>query len=160
MERSTSRPPAKKGVVGTSNNSVQTSRKMKSPPADIFVWGVHPNTSIQDIIADLSESGIEINEEAIKKMSKEDAFLVSYKISVNVENLQKALDPSVWPLRVKVREFIHYARRTNRQSRPQVENQKKSQHQSQVGDNREHGELLVTQNRYDLLANDAAAPDV
>ena len=39
-------------------------------------------------------------------------FLKSYKISVRAEDLQRALDPSVWPLRVKVREFIHYSRKT------------------------------------------------
>ena len=32
-------------------------------------------------------------------------------ISVKAEDLQKALDPSAWPLRVKVREFINYSRR-------------------------------------------------
>ena len=41
--RSGSRPPQKKCVVGTSNNAVLTTRKMRSPPADIFVWGIHPD---------------------------------------------------------------------------------------------------------------------
>ena len=112
--RSSSRPPQKKGIVGTSNNSV-TSRKMRSPPADIFIWGVHPDTTVQDIVADLSESGIFIEEKDIQKKSKPEANLVSYKISVKAEDLQRALDPSVWPLRVKVREFIHYARKFPRQ---------------------------------------------
>ena len=43
--------------------------------------------------------------------SKEEAYLKSYKISVKAEDLQKVLDPSVWPLRVKVRGFIHYSRK-------------------------------------------------
>ena len=37
-----------------------------------------------------------------------------YKISVKAEDLQRALDPSIWPLRVKVREYIYYSRRTPR----------------------------------------------
>ena len=50
----------KKSVTGTSN-SLLTGRKMKSPPADIFVWGVlHKDTSVDDIVKDLAESEIVI----------------------------------------------------------------------------------------------------
>ena len=105
--RSSSKP---KPVVGTSNPIV-TGRKMRSPPADIFVWGVHPETSIEDIVNDLAESGIVVKDSDIIKKSKEEAYLCSYKISVPAADLAKALDPAIWPLRVKVREFIHYARK-------------------------------------------------
>ena len=87
---------------------------MRSPPADIFVYGVHPATTKEDIVLDLAESGIVITEQCITKKSKDDAPLNSYKISVKAEDLGKALDPSVWPLRVKVREFIHYSKKNNR----------------------------------------------
>ena len=100
----------KKFVVGTSN---QAGRKMRSPPADIFVYGVHPDTTPEDIVQDLAFSEIIIKTEDITVKSKEEAYLKSYKISVKAEDLQKALDPSVWPLRVKVREFIHYSRKTS-----------------------------------------------
>ena len=98
----------KKCVVGTSN---QTGRKMRSPPADIFVYGVHPDTTPDDIVEDLACSNIIIRAQDIVIKSREEAFLKSYKISVKAEDLQKALDPSVWPLRVKVREFIYYSRK-------------------------------------------------
>ena len=49
-----------------------------------------------------------------QKKSKDEAYLCSYRISVPAADLQKALDPALWPLRVKVREFIHYARKTPR----------------------------------------------
>ena len=39
----TAQTASKKGVVGTSNPEIN-GRKMKSPPAAIFVWGVHPET--------------------------------------------------------------------------------------------------------------------
>ena len=42
-------------------------------------------------------------------MSKPEANLCSYRISVLNTDLQKALNPSIWPLRVRVREFIHYS---------------------------------------------------
>ena len=90
---------------------------MKSPPADIFVWGVHPETTIEDIVNDLADSNITVKETDIEKKSRDEAYLCSYRISVPASDLQKALDPSIWPLRVKVREFVHYAKR-NPKSKP------------------------------------------
>ena len=91
---------------------------MRSPPADIFVYGVHPDTSPEDIVQDLAFSDIIISTQDITVKSKEEAYLKSYKISVKAEDLQKALDPSVWPLRVKVREFIHYSRKFSAGNNP------------------------------------------
>ena len=105
------KPQKTKAVVGTSDKA---GRKMKSPPADIFVWGVHPDTSIDDIVNDLAESNIVIKATDVEKKSKEEAYLCSYRISVPAGDLQKALDPAIWPLRVKVREFVHYAKRNPR----------------------------------------------
>ena len=67
---------AKKAVVGTSNSSVP-GRKMRTPPADIFVWGVHRDTSVHDIIKDLEDSDIKISEGDIEKKSKPEANLCS-----------------------------------------------------------------------------------
>ena len=108
-----------KPVVGTSDSNL-TGRKMRSPPADIFVWGVHPLTSIEDIVNDLAASGIDIKDSDVEKKSKPEAYLCSYKISVPIPDLTKALDPSIWPLRVKVREFVHYARKNPRQNSGQT----------------------------------------
>ena len=101
----------KRVVVGTCSSN-QAGRKMRSPPADIFVYGVHPDTTKEDIVQDLATNDIIINIQDIMQKSKDEAFLKSYKISVKAEDLQKSLDPSVWPLRVKVREFIHYSRKS------------------------------------------------
>ena len=46
-------------------------------------------------------------DQRISQFSLEQEWLESF-ISVPVEDLKKALDPTVWPLRVCVREFIHY----------------------------------------------------
>ena len=163
-DRSSSRPPKQmKCVVGTSNNAVQTSRKMRSPPADIFVWGVHPETTLQDIIADLADSGVIVEEKDIEKKSKPEAFLCSYKISVKAEQLAIALDPNVWPLRVKVREYIYYSKKNPRQDRHDRQaghsgqavgghagHGQHQQHAVQVGPQSEHGELPLVHNRYEL----------
>ena len=50
-------------------------------------WGVHPDTALEDIIADLADSGVVILEKDIEKKSKPEAFLLSYKISVKAEDL-------------------------------------------------------------------------
>ena len=101
-------------VVGTAG--ITAGRKMRSPPADIFVWGVHNATTIEDIVGDLADSEIIIKEEDVIKKSNKEAYLSSYKISVKAEDLQKVLDPYVWPLRVKVRPFIHYSRKPKQNS--------------------------------------------
>ena len=88
---------------------------MRSPPADIFVYGVHPLTSVEDIVADLAESDVKIEVTDIFPKSKAEAFLKSFRISVKAEDLQKALNPAIWPLRVKVREYIYYSKRNLRQ---------------------------------------------
>ena len=73
-ERSGSQSRQKKFVVGTSN---QSGRKMRLPPADIFIFGVHPDTSPDDIVQDLACSDIIIKPEDIVKKSKDEAFLTS-----------------------------------------------------------------------------------
>ena len=158
--------------MGTSISTGQTGRKMRSPPADIFVYGVHPDTTEEDIVQDLADSDIIINIGDIVQKSKEEAFLKSYKISVKAEDLQKALIPSVWPLRVKVREFIHYSRKTaanhqrngqahrgaegggtlgqhQGQSRDRATSQEGGQHQH-AGDLRGQPPHLLAPNRYAL----------
>ena len=111
----------KKIVVGTSN-SVLSGRKIRSPPADIFVWGVHPETTLEDIENDLAESDIKIETKDILKKSKTDATLNSYQVSVPAAEIQKALNPDIWPLRVKVREYIYYSKKP-RQNNAQQEQQ-------------------------------------
>ena len=62
--RSSARP---KPVVGTSDSNM-TCGKMRSPPADIFVWGVHPDTTHEDIVNDLASSDIVIKESDITNL--------------------------------------------------------------------------------------------
>ena len=123
---------SKKGVVGTSNPAI-TGRKMKSPPAAIFVWGVHPETTTEDIVNDLAASDIHIEAKDIEKKSREEAFLMSYKINVPGDQLTKALNPDIWPLRVKVREFIHYKKK------PQSRSQQGGAQQAHDGRGHSHG---------------------
>ena len=140
----------KKFVVGTCSSN-QGGRKMRSPPADIFVYGVHPDTTKEDIVQDLAINEIIINIQDITQKSKDEAFLKSYKISVKAEDLQKALDPSVWPLRVKVREFIHYSRKstanhlrnTAGSSDRQVAGQGQHGVQAHAGDQAQQTEVVV-----------------
>ena len=115
-------------VVGTSVANT-SGRKLRSPPADIFVWGLHQETTVDDLVKDLSESGIVVEPTGVVKKSKEGAALLSYKISVRAEDLSKALDPSIWPLRVKVKEYIYYPKKkpNNENSDQAIPTQQQSQ---------------------------------
>ena len=108
------RQPSKtrKFLVGTLNTNDKAERKMKSPSADIFIYGVHRETTEEDISNDLRESDIIVDVKDIVKKSKPEAGLNSFKISIKAEDLKKALNPEIWPMRVKVREYIYYSKRT------------------------------------------------
>ena len=45
-------------------------RKMKAAPADIFVWGVNPDITVDDIIEDLAASEINVNREDVEKKTR------------------------------------------------------------------------------------------
>ena len=49
-----------KVIRGTGAVREEGLRKMKTAPSDVFVYGVHPSTSKQDIIDDLKFSGVNI----------------------------------------------------------------------------------------------------
>ena len=74
--------------------------------------------------------------ENILKKSKDEAPLNSYKISVQASDLQKALNPEIWPLRVKVREYIYYP------SKPRQQNEQRRGQQNQQGQHlgQQHGQ--------------------
>ena len=113
-----------KFVVGTACTS-SMGRKMRTPPADIFVWGLHPDTTVEDIVNDLASSDIKIEASDVERKSKDGAPRNSYRISVPATDLLKALDPSIWPLRVKAREYIYYSSKKKQQpndsSKPETE---------------------------------------
>ena len=113
--------PRDKPVEGTGGaRSDGGNRKMKTAPADIFIWGVHPSTTPEDIVEDLGYSGIVVTVGDIEKKTRQDeerpAGLDSYKITVKAEDLSKALSPDVWPLRVRCRQWVHYSNRRSARS--------------------------------------------
>ena len=136
---------------------------MKTLPADIFVWGVHPSTTVEDIVNDLCESGIRIEKTDIEKKSKPEATLCSYRISVPATQLNEALDPKIWPLCVRVREFIHYS---NKPRQPRSNSGKTTdplaftdvqQHQRQSSGNMASYYGVPTFSRFEPLNNVAMA---
>ena len=136
---------------------------MHAPPADIFVWGMHPDTTDEDIVNDLAASDIKIEVKDVEKKSKEEAPFNSYRIRVPAPDLQKALDPSIWPLRVKVREYIYYPKKKDSQSQSQT-NQINSHNSSSNPQHAVHQQMMmnvqppvVVSNRYDALSSDNVA---
>ena len=133
---------------------------MKTPPANIFVWGLLSETNKEDIIADLSLSGIHIDESSIEKKSKPEAKLSSYRISVPANFLTVALDPSIWPLGVRVREYIFYSKRRENNndgqesSRQQNGNRTRNQTDFSFHQHQPVGQVAIsTDNRFEVLSD-------
>ena len=148
---------------------------MKTAPCDIFIYGVHKSTEVADIIEDLAASEIEVKQEDIVKKTRENATVDCYKITVKAEDLEKALRPETWPLRVKAREWIYYP--SKRQGRgpagsgsqpPPAEQFGQHRHASQqqpatqpggqppvVGQQLDNP-AIVLQNRFDVLGGNTA----
>ena len=140
--------------VGTLNTVETTGRKMRSPPADIFIYGVHKETTEQDIVDDLKESEIMIDIKDVVKKSRPDAGLNSFKISVKAQDLQKALNPAIWPMRVKVREYIYFKKKPDQAYRGNaghVGGGSGDQQQLLGAGGRDQG--VTTQNRFEVLNN-------
>ena len=86
---------------------------MKVAPVDIFVYGVHKDTTFEDIIEELKYSDIDISKDDIVEKTRERSSVKSFKLSIRAEFLEKALKPETWPLRVKVREWVYFPRKRN-----------------------------------------------
>ena len=85
--------------------------------------------------------------------SKPEAFLKSYKICVKVEDLQKALDPSIWPMRVKVREYVYYSnKKSNSEGREKSEGKSADSGHQSSGDTNMVTQEQETVNQDGLLA--------
>ena len=104
---------AQKFVLGTGNrNTAGAVRRMKTSRADVFVYAVDPDTTVDDIVADLAYSEIEVAASHVVKKTREGSTgLDCYRISVKREDLVKALHPDTWPAGVRVREWVHYPAR-------------------------------------------------
>ena len=55
---------------------------MKVAPVDIFVYGAHKDTTIDDIVEELKFSDILVNKENILEKTREGSNVKSFKISV------------------------------------------------------------------------------
>ena len=83
-----------KAVSGTFSGSTDTgARKMKVAPGNIFVYGVHKETTTEDIVEELGYSDIVIAKEDIDEKTREGSNVKSFKIAIKAEFLEKALKP-------------------------------------------------------------------
>ena len=57
-----------------------------------------------------------------------------YRISIPATQLEKALDPSIWPLRVKVREYIYYPKKKSNQTSDENTNSSGQQNRNNNSD--------------------------
>ena len=134
------------------------------------MWGVHRETSIEDIVNDLAESNIKIESTDIQRKSKDDSAVHSYKISVPAADLEKALCPDIWPMRVKVREYVYYPRKKVEDNKENEESKRSTTEEvtgitnlqntpnptAQISEQN----VITTFNRFDPLNTDAAKKDL
>ena len=48
------------------------------------------------------------------QLKSKESYLHSFKVSVPASDIDKALDPGIWPLRVKVREWVYYSNKNKK----------------------------------------------
>ena len=82
-------------VVSGSRKDDST-RKMRSAPADIFIYNVNPKCTVENIVDDLKASNICVAKSDVIRMSKSAPadsrpLLDSYRITLQAEDFQKAL---------------------------------------------------------------------
>ena len=73
------------------------------PTRDIFVYRVHPETE-SDILRDhITEQGIIVNN--LSCVSNVEAKFKSFKLNVNISQVNQLFDESFWPVGIRVRKF-------------------------------------------------------
>ena len=120
--------------------------------------GVHRETTVDDIINDLKDSEIVVTAKDIECKSKDNAPLKSYHISVPAADLQKALNPSIWPMRVKVREYIYYPKKQQKNGSQTQNDERKStapaQNDEQILQEQTTPGGLQVSNQFSVLTDD------
>ena len=94
----------------------------------------------------------------IERKSKEGAPLNSYRISVPAADLQKALNPSIWPMRVKVREYIYYPKKQQKGTSQTQNDEEKStastHNEVQISQEQTATGGLQVSNQFSVLVDD------
>ena len=93
----------KTAVMGKAKTSVNSLRGAPEPKRDLFVFRLDSQTSKLDIENHMKN--IEIETCDIELVSHPNAKFKSFKMSVGVSNVQKALDENVWPEGVGIRRY-------------------------------------------------------
>ncbi len=79
--------------------------KGAAPTRDMFVSHLDRETTSKDLSDHIKEKGINVLD--IEKMSNDKAILKSFKVKINRSDVDKILDPSIWPRGVLCRGFFY-----------------------------------------------------
>jgi len=106
-------PSVKRGLTDGINSqnkrrNEEKIRKISPLRLIFFCYGIPKGIIEQDIVDDLDKADIRITIDDIVQMSKpnETSHVVSFKISGVAEDLEKALDPTIWPLSIIGRDIL------------------------------------------------------
>ena len=120
--------------------------------------GLPPKTTWTNFyVNDLAECDIIVEAKDIVKKSKDDAARLSFKISVPAQDLQKALDPTIWPLRVKVREYVYYPKKKSNDNEEKASGQPSHPPKVHLHAPNDGVTPIPVANRFSSLELDAAA---
>ena len=83
----------------------QARQGWRAAPRDIFVYHTHHSTTEDDIKDLVKEtSGVEVLE--VEKRSREGSYFGSFRVRVNREQFETAMQPEHWPTGWSVREYF------------------------------------------------------
>ena len=77
----------------------------KAAPREIFVYHTHHSTTEEDI-KDLVGETSKVDVIEVEKRSREGTYFGSFRIRVNREDFDKAMQPECWPAGLSVREYF------------------------------------------------------
>lgn len=110
-----SRVKSYSAVMGSKVIDKTSSIKAAVDYASVHVSKLHPDTGVEDLKSYLIADFPEV--EAEKLNSAYPTLYSSFRVSVCRENLQRAMDPTVWPRGVRIDEFFLNKRRKYQTSR-------------------------------------------
>jgi hypothetical protein len=96
----------RRGQRKTITTGIAGNRRLRGGPPpmkDFFLYRVLKPANEDDVIECLNENDIKYN--SVLKVSKEEARYCSFKLTIPVSEIKKAMEPEVWPEGVRIRRF-------------------------------------------------------
>jgi hypothetical protein len=91
-----------KAVIGKATNNTSI-KAAPEPGRDLFIFRTDKSTTTENLKSYITECGISVRDITI--LSHSDAAFNSFKVTVPVSQVEKTLDPEMWPQGIGIRRF-------------------------------------------------------